>query len=47
MFEVLGHGENFIAQAFDRIPEQPRFAFAAGLVALVIIGAMVVGGVGR
>ncbi|WP_437893031.1 proton-conducting transporter transmembrane domain-containing protein [Sorangium sp. So ce124] len=47
MFEVLGHGENFIAQAFDRIPEQPRFAFAAGLVALVLIGAMVVGGVGR
>ncbi|WP_438037533.1 proton-conducting transporter transmembrane domain-containing protein [Sorangium sp. So ce128] len=47
MFEVLGHGESFIAQAFERIPEQPRFAFSAGFVALVIIGAMVIGGVGR
>ncbi|WP_437587091.1 proton-conducting transporter transmembrane domain-containing protein [Sorangium sp. So ce1000] len=47
MFEVLGRGESFIAQAFDRIPEQPRFAFSAGFVALVIIGAIVTGGFGR
>ncbi|WP_437274503.1 proton-conducting transporter membrane subunit [Sorangium sp. So ce375] len=47
MFEVLGRGESFIAQAFDRIPEQPRFAFSAGFVALVIIGAIVIGGFGR
>jgi hydrogenase-4 component B len=47
MFEVLGQGEDFIAGASGRIPEQPRFAFAAGLVALVIIGALVTGGFGR
>ncbi len=47
MFEVLGQGEDFIAQASERIPEQPRFAFAAGLIALVVIGALVFGGIGR
>lgn len=47
MFEVLGQGEDFIAQASERIPEQPRFAFAAGLIALVVIGALVFGGLAR
>ncbi|MDP2344057.1 MAG: proton-conducting transporter membrane subunit [Deltaproteobacteria bacterium] len=44
MFEVLGQGEDFVMQASERIPEQPRFAFAAGLIALVIIGALLLGG---
>ncbi len=43
MFEVLGQGEDFVVQASERIPEQPRVAFAAGLVALVIIGALLLG----
>jgi hydrogenase-4 component B len=44
MFEVLGQGEDYVMQASERIPEQPRFAFAAGLLALVIIGALLLGG---
>jgi hydrogenase-4 component B len=43
MFEVLGQGEGFVAHASERIPEQPRFAFAAGLVVLVVIGIVVFG----
>jgi hydrogenase-4 component B len=43
MFEVLGHGEDFVVQASTRIPEQPRFAFAAGLIALLLIGALLFG----
>ena len=30
-YEVLGQGEQFVHDASARIPEQPRFAFAAGL----------------
>ncbi|MBS1120053.1 MAG: hyfB [Deltaproteobacteria bacterium] len=45
MYEVLGQAEGFISQASERIPEQPRFAFAAGLVAIVVIGALVVAAV--
>lgn len=40
MFEVLGQGEELIMRTSGRIPEQPRFAFAAGLVALVLIAAL-------
>lgn len=47
MFEVLGQGEDFVAQASARIPEQPRFAFAAGLIALIVIGVLVLEGIGR
>jgi hydrogenase-4 component B len=43
MFEVLGQAEDFVVQTSGRIPEQPRFAFAAGLVALVLIGALLLG----
>ena len=43
MFEVLGQGEDFVVQAATRIPEQPRFAFAAGLIALLLIGALLLG----
>jgi len=44
MFEMLGQAEDVVAHASEKIPEQSRFAFAAGLVALVIIGALVLGG---
>jgi hypothetical protein len=43
MFEMLGQAEDMVAHASDKIPEQSRFAFAAGLVALAIIGALVLG----
>ena len=43
MFEVLGRGEEYVAQATERIPEQPRFAFAAGLLALFVIGLVLIG----
>jgi hydrogenase-4 component B len=46
-FEMLGQAEDLVAHASERIPEQSRFAFAAGLVALVIIGALVLGGSSR
>jgi hydrogenase-4 component B len=43
MFEVLGQGEDMISHASDRIPEQPRFAFAAGLVAIVVVVGLLIG----
>jgi hydrogenase-4 component B len=43
MFEVLGQGEDMVSHAADRIPEQPRFAFAAGLLALVIAVGLLIG----
>lgn len=46
IFEVLGRGEEMITQGASRIPEQPRFAFAAGLLVLLLLGALVVGGFG-
>lgn len=46
IFEALGRGEDLLVQASERIPEQPRFAFAAGLVALIVIGALVLVGGG-
>src|SRR5258706_15518836 len=47
MFEVLGQGEEFVTQTSERIPEQPRFAFAGGLVVLVVLAGLIVAGVGR
>lgn len=41
IFEVLGRGEDLLVQASERIPDQPRFAFAAGLVTLIVVGALV------
>ena len=32
-----------MAQATEKIPEQPRFAFAAGLIALFVIGLVLIG----
>jgi hypothetical protein len=43
MFEVLGQGEQFVQETSGRIPEQPRFAFAAGLLALVILALVAMG----
>lgn len=43
MFEVLGRGEEYVGQVTEKIPDQPRFAFAAGLVALFLIGLILVG----
>jgi hydrogenase-4 component B len=43
MFEVLGQGEDMVTHAAHRIPEQPRFAFAAGLLALVIAVGLLIG----
>jgi len=45
IFEVLGQGEDLVVQASERIPEQPHFAFAAGLIVLIVIGVLVSGGV--
>jgi hydrogenase-4 component B len=47
MFEVLWQGEDFVAETSERIPEHPSFAFTAGLVALVVIGAWLFGGLGH
>ncbi len=44
MFEVLGDGESFITRIAARIPEQPRFAFAAGLITLVVMVALLLWG---
>ncbi len=43
MFEMLGQGEQFVQDTSGRIPEQPRFAFAAGLLALVVVALVALG----
>ena len=43
MFEVIGQGEQFVQDTSSRIPEQPRFAFAAGLLALIIVSLVALG----
>lgn len=43
MFEVLDQAEDVVVQASARIPEQPRFAFAAGLLVLLVIGILIFG----
>ncbi len=47
IFEVLGQGEEFLTQTSGHISEKPHFGFAAGLVALVLIVALLFGGVGK
>jgi hydrogenase-4 component B len=44
IFEVLARGEDVITSVSERIPAQPRFAFAAGLCAVLILGAVAWGG---
>lgn len=46
MFEVLGQGEEMVTHASERLSEQPRYSFAAGLLTLVIVVALIMG-VGR
>ncbi len=43
MYEVLGQGEQFVQDSSARIPEQPRFAFAAGLLVLVVVALVALG----
>lgn len=45
MFEMLGQGEAFVQDTSGRIPEQPRFAFAAGLIVLVVVALVAIGNV--
>lgn len=44
IFEGLGHGEEFMTQASDRISEQSHIGFATGLAALIVIVALLFGG---
>ncbi len=44
MFEMIGQAEDVVSQASDKIPERSTFAFAAGLFALIVIGALLLGG---
>jgi hydrogenase-4 component B len=45
IFEVLGRGEQFFVRTAAAVPEEPRFAFAAGLtVLLVMVGLLVSAG---
>jgi hydrogenase-4 component B len=46
MFEVLGQGEEMITKASEHISEQPRYSFAAGLLTIVVVVALLIG-VGR
>jgi hypothetical protein len=43
IFEVLSRAEGAVTSASQRIPAHPRFAFAAGLLSLLIIGALALG----
>lgn len=44
IFEVLGRGEDMFVRTAAAVPEEPRFAFAAGLaVVLVLIAVLLVG----
>lgn len=43
MFEVLGQGEDMVSHASEKIPEEPRFAFAAGLVTIVVVVGLLIG----
>jgi hydrogenase-4 component B len=44
LLEALGQGEKLVARAAKDLPDQPRVAFAAGLVMLLLVGALVAGG---
>jgi len=43
IFEVLGRAEALVTRASQRIPAHPRFAFAAGLLTLLLIGVLALG----
>lgn len=43
MFEVLGQGEDYVARTAGKVSETPRFAFTAGLLALLLLGLLLLG----
>jgi hydrogenase-4 component B len=46
MFEVMGEGDRLVTRLARRIPVEPRFSLAAGLVVLVVVVGFVVTSVG-
>lgn len=42
LYEVLGRGEEMIVKSSTRISEEPRYAFAAGLVALALLVGVII-----
>ena len=44
IYEVVARGEDAISEFAARIPAHSRFAFAAGLFVLIILGAVASGG---
>ncbi len=46
MFEAMGEGDDLVVSLGRRIPVEPRFSLAAGLVALLVVIGLVVGGLG-
>ncbi|MBK8098728.1 MAG: proton-conducting membrane transporter [Planctomycetes bacterium] len=47
IFEVLGRGDAMVTDVAERVPERPRLAFLAGLLVLLLLGAWLLGGLGR
>ncbi len=46
MFEVMGDGDGMVVRLARRIPVEPRFSLAAGLVVLLVVVGLVVTGAG-
>jgi hypothetical protein len=46
MFEVMGEGDGLVKRLGRRIPIDPRFSLAAGLVVLVTVVGLVISGAG-
>jgi len=46
MFEAMGQGDDMVVGLAKRIPVEPRFSLAAGLVVLVVVVGLVLGGLG-
>ncbi len=46
LYEVLGQAEALIVQFAEKVPAQPRFVFALGLLTLLVLGGLVLAGVG-
>jgi len=46
MFEVMGQGDDMVMDVARRIPVEPRFSLAAGLVVVVVVLGLVLGGLG-
>ena len=46
MFQVLGDGESLVTGLIERVPEEPRFGFALGLVSLAALVGLILLGTG-